>query len=426
MNNLLLRQIRWLNPYAQEHADQIVDLSLADGRLNIDTASTPDQTKIDARNLWLMPAMVDVSHHLAAPADSPRSTIEHELRAAWKNGFRRICAAPDTQPRIDNSSVIEWIERRALAEGELAELDLLGALTVGLEGQQLSNMASLISAGCVGLSQADTPLPQPALLRQALRYAADLGIRVHLQPQLRDQFPGCAHDATLANVMGLSGIPSVSESLAIASIVELVRDTHCSVHLSKLTSAEGVQQLRTAQKQGLPVSGDVAIHNLLFTDQAISDFDTRCHLDPPLRNEQDRQALIAGLADGTLAAICSDHRPLGFDDKFGPFADTKAGANGIDGFLAACLTLSGAVDPLRLAHSLSAGAEALMPERKVKHPVNDWLIVAPDAKPASNTKQHSQSKHSLLLQQNYPGCLIGRITAGQWHIDSHWQQELGV
>lgn len=426
MKPLLLQQIRWLNPLPEHNFDQVSDVLVnADGLQPVTkhTADAENTSRIQAASLWLMPALVDTAHHLAAPSAAPQSSISQELQAAWHNGFRAVAAPPDTQPCIDNPSVIEWIEQRTGSSTSSAQLHLLGGLTTGLQGQQLSNMANLMAANCVGLSQADAPLPPSDILRQALRYAADLDIRVHLQPQLGRQFPGCAHDGAHASVLGLAGIPRVSEALAVAMIVELVRDTGCAVHLSKLSSAIGVEHLRRAQAQGLPITGDVALSHLLLNDQVLASYDTVHHLNPPLRDEQDRLALIDAVAQGVLSAICSDHRPLGFDDKFGPFPDTRAGANGIDGFIAGLLSLQDQVDALTLARCSSVAAQHIIGAEAA----DDWLIVAPqaDATLAPNDL-FSQCRHSPWLHRPARGRIIGRISAGRWTIDEHWQQQLGV
>lgn len=424
MSGLQLNQIRWLNPHAGHNFDRIETLHVGNAGLQVGPSPQAASQSIDASTLWLMPAMVDSLHHLAAPSAAPQSSISHELTAAWGNGFQQLAAAPDTQPCIDNPSVIEWIEQRTQAtQGQQARLHLLGALTQGLQGQQLSNMASLMAADCVGLSQADKPLPRADLLRQALRYAADLDICIHLQANLSDYFPGCAHDGARANTLGLSGIPAVSEALAVATVVELVRDTGCRVHLSKLSSATAVDHLRLARAQGLPLSGDVALFNLLLSDQALCDYDTVCHLSPPLRDEHDRLALLRGVADGVISAICSDHRPLGFDDKFGPFPDTRAGANGIDGFLPMLLSLQEHIDALTLARCSSAAPAQILGTSAS----DDWLIVAPAAETCLDKNALlSQCLHSPWLGQTASGRIVGRISGDTWTIDKHWQQQLGV
>ena len=418
MNSIQLKQVRWIDPY--QNSDQVCDLQLQDGAVQTGPAPKADAPSMDAQGLWLMPAWVDLSQHLAAPAPSPISSIEHELQIAWSNGFSTVCAQPDSKPVIDNASVIEWIERRAQlarADGKAARIHLLGALTQGLLGQQLSNMAALKRAGCIGLSQADGPLPAVDLLRQALHYANDLDLTLHLRPTLA-QFPGCAHDGATATALGLSAIPAVDEHLAVATIIELVADSGCRVHLNKLSSARSVALLRAARDLNLPITASVSIWNLLHTDSAIDGYNTRYHLNPPLRSEADRQALLAGVADGSIAAVCSDHRPLAADDKFGPFADTKAGGNGVDGYLAALLSLlsddasTTGLDALQLARASSFAAEQIL---KLAPQPTDWLLIDP-----------SLRQHCPLLGRAAHGTLAGRLQNGSFELQTNWQHRLGV
>lgn len=419
-----ITDVQWLDPHA-EHSGKPVSVDIdADGaRLS---GSGEAATNIDGRGLWLMPAMLDLAQHLPR-AGNAASAISGELHAAWRNGFQAVCAAPDTDPLVDNPAAMEWIMQR-VGNGPQpqARLHLIGALTQGLAGNQLSNMASLQQAGCHALGQGDGPMPDIGLLRQALRYAADLDLCVHLNPHLNTTFPGCAHDGAVASRLGLGGIPAVSETLAVAMIIALVEDTGCRVHLSRLSSAGGVERLRQAQAAALPISAGVSIWNLLYTDQAIADYDARFHLNPPLRQEHDRQALLAALRDGTISVLSSDHRPLGQDAKLGPFADTQAGANGIDGFIAALVKLARdeQIAPATLARCTSSAPCAV-----IGAPPNhgDWLLVDPQQSWTMQAHNvHSASAHTPWLGQAMQGAIAGRIRHGRCEIDEGWRGRLGV
>lgn len=419
MRTLRLKNVRWINPWGSANCDQHIDLAWEDGQWRpIDDTSDA----IDASNYWLLPAFVDCHQHLARPQHATR--LADELHAAWRNGFASVCAAPDCAPVIDNASVIEWIER-SLGERiglALPELKLLGALTPDLQGQQLADMGALIEAGCAGLGHADAALPGPDLLRQAMRYASDLGATLHLSPTLAS-FAGCAHEGANASALGLDGVPAVAETLAVSIITELVRDTGCHVHLSKLSSADALKPLRQARTDKLPISASVCLWNLLFTDEQLKNYQPEFHLQPPLRSETDREALIAAVADGSIDAICSDHRPLGFDDKFGPFAETRAGANGVDGFICGLMQLLAqtTLNPLTVMTALSR-----TPARIVGSDLGEpnWLLIATDAR--DEVARLSRCPSSPLGNNPGPGRLVARTSPDGLWIDEHWQAPLGV
>jgi dihydroorotase len=282
--------------------------------------------------LWLLPGLVDLSCSLGEPGPPHPASIATELRAARRGGFQTVLLNPDCQPVVDQGAVIEWIERRA-AGANGAELRLLGALTDGLQGQSLSNMDSLRRSGVNGLSQGLQPLPDVAVLRNALRYAAGLAMRVHLRPVLPGLDQGLVAESPQASAYGLAGIPVAAETAALGILMSLVEDTGCPCHLSRLSSAAGVAWVRWAKSRGLPVTADVSLAHLLLTSQALEGFANQALLDPPLRSEHDRQGLLEGLADGTIDAICSDHRPQPADQYQQPLASTPKGHSSFDSFL---------------------------------------------------------------------------------------------
>lgn len=420
-----ITNVQWLNPLGANPNAAPVDVDIDEHGARSSNGVSPEVI-VDGRKLWLMPAMFDLSQHLPR-AGSAASAISKELHAAWRNGFHAVCAAPDTDPLVDNPSAMEWIMQRVGIHDEpSAKLHLIGALTQGLAGTQLSNMASLIQAGCRAVGQGDGPMPSVDLLRQALRYAADLDLCVHLSPQLNTTFPGCAHDGAVANRLGLSGIPAVSETLAVAMIVALVEDTGCRVHLTRLSSAGGAERLRQAQAAKLPITAGVSIWNLLYTDQALAEYDARFHLNPPLREEGDRQALLSAIRDGAISVISSDHRPLGQDAKLGPFADTQAGANGIDSFVAGLVRLARSED---ISADLLAACTSAGPRRVIggSQDTTDWLLIDPEhAWTMQAHNVHSASRHTPWIGQAVSGAIAGRIINGHCEIHEGWQSRLGV
>jgi dihydroorotase len=214
----------------------------------------------------------------------------------------------------------------------------LGALTMGLKGRELTEMAELTEAGCVGFAQAESTIEDTTVLLRALQYAQTFGYTVWLRPQDPHLGKGgIAHSGPLASRLGLAGVPVMSETIALQTIFELVRATGARVHLCRLSSADGVALVRAAKAEGLPISSDVGAHHLHLTDVDIGFFDSNARMTPPLRSQRDRDAIRQGVADGTIDAICSDHTPVDDDEKLLPFGEASPGATGLELLLALAL-----------------------------------------------------------------------------------------
>ncbi|MCX7893350.1 MAG: dihydroorotase [Burkholderiales bacterium] len=317
---------------------------------------------LDAAGLVVAPGLVDLSARLREPGFEHKATLESEMRAAVAGGVTTLAVPPDTDPPLDEPGLVEMLKHRAKSLN-LAHVHPLGALTARLEGERLAEMAELADAGCVAFSQADAPLPNAEVLWRALQYAATMGYAVWLQPQEPSLArSGVAHDGEVATRLGLAGVPPFAETIALATILALVRVTGTRVHLCRLSTAEGVAMVRQAKREGLPVTADVAAHHVHLSDVDIGWFDAHFRLVPPLRSARDRDALRAGLADGTIDAVCSDHAPVDEDAKLLPFAEAEPGASGLELVLA--LTLKWAAEakvPLAsaLARVTSAPAAVL-------------------------------------------------------------------
>ncbi len=285
---------------------------------------------IDAANLVVCPGLVDLAARLREPGFEYMATLESEMKAAIAGGVTSLACPPDTDPPLDEPGLVEMLKFRAKNLNQ-AHVYPVGALTQGLKGERLTEMAELVDAGCVAFSHAECPISDNETLRRALQYAGTFGFPVWLRPQdpaLARH--GVAHDGQVATRLGLPGIPVCAETVAISTILILVKDTGARVHLARLSSAEGVALAREAKSQGLPVSCDIAVHHAHLTEMDVAYFDPNCHLMPPLRTQRDRDALRAALADGTIDAICSDHTPVDEDAKQLPFAEAEAGATGLE------------------------------------------------------------------------------------------------
>ncbi|MGT2471988.1 dihydroorotase [Paraburkholderia terrae] len=304
-------------------ADKIVALGNAPADFN--AART-----IDAKGLYVAPGFVDLSARLREPGYEHKATLNSEMAAALAGGVTSLVCLPDTDPVLDEPGLVEMLKFRV---GNLNQAHVypLGALTVGLKGQVITEMVALTESGCVGFSQADTPIVDTQVLLRALQYANTYGYTVWLRPQ--DAYlakGGVAASGPLASRLGLSGVPVSAETIALHTIFELVRVTGARVHLSHLSSAAGVELMRAAKAEGLPVTCDVTINHVHLIDIDIGYFDAQFRLDPPLRSQRDREAIRAGLLDGTIDAICSDHTPVDDDEKLLPFAEATPGATGLE------------------------------------------------------------------------------------------------
>ncbi|MGH8782892.1 dihydroorotase [Paraburkholderia sp.] len=288
---------------------------------------------VEARGLFVSPGLVDLSARLREPGFEHKATLESEMAAALAGGVTTLACPPDTDPVLDEPGLVEMLKFRARNLNQ-AHVYPLGALTVGLQGQTITEMVELTEAGCIGFSQADVPVVDTQVLLRALQYACTYGFTVWLRPQ--DAYlakGGVAASGALASRLGLSGVPVSAETIALHTIFELVRVTGARVHLSHVSSAAGVALVREAKAEGLAITCDVTINHVHLIDVDIGYFDAQFRLDPPLRQQRDRDAIRAGLADGTIDAICSDHTPVDDDEKLLPFAEATPGATGLELFL---------------------------------------------------------------------------------------------
>jgi len=313
--------------------DRTDDLHIADGRIasiGAPPAGFVAERTVDARGLVVCPGLIDLSARLREPGFEYKATLESEMQAALAGGVTSLVCPPDTDPPLDEPGLVEMLKHRARSLDQ-AHLYPLGALTVGLKGEVLTEMAELAEAGCVGFSQATVSLVDTQVMARAMQYARSFGFTVWLQPQ--DAFlarGGVAHSGPVSGRLGLSGVPVTAETVALHTIFELIRAYGCRVHLCRLSSAAGVELLRAAKREGLPVTADVAVHHLHMIDIDIGFFDSNCRVVPPFRTQRDREALGAALADGTLDAVCSDHTPVDDDAKLVPFGEAEPGVTGLE------------------------------------------------------------------------------------------------
>jgi len=345
---LLIKGGRIVDP--ESGRDEVGDVFVSDGKIS-DRKEKADQT-IDAKGLVVAPGLIDLSARLREPGYEYKATLESEMDAAVAGGVTSLACPPDTDPPLDEPGLVDMLRRRAKALTR-ARVYPIGALTVKLAGERLTEMSELAEAGCVAFSQANVPIADTQVLWRAMQYAATFGFPVWLR--VEDRWlagDGVAHDGEVATRLGLAGIPAFAETIALGSALQLVRATGARVHFCRLSTAAGVELIRAAKKDGLPVSCDVGIHHVHLSELDLGYYDSHCRLEPPLRSQRDREALAAGLADGTIDCAVSDHTPVDENQKQLPFAEAEPGATGLELLLPLILKW-GAERKLPLAKALA-------------------------------------------------------------------------
>ena len=413
---------------------QTSDLFIADGHIVGIGAAPADFTatrSFDATGLMVAPGLVDLAARLCVPGCAYEATFESEMAAALAGGVTTVVCPPDTDPVLDESGLVETLMFR-LRNLNQARVYPLGALTVGLKGAHITEMVGMTQAGCIGFSQADVPILDTQVLLHALQYATTFGYPVWLRAQ--DPYlarGGVAASGPVASRLGLAGIPASAETIALHTILELVRATGARVHLPHLSSAGGLALVRAAKREGLPVTCDVTINHLHLIDADIGYFDAQYRLDPPLRTQRDRDAIRAALLDGTIDAICSDHTPVDDRDKLLPFGDASPGATGLELLLS--LTVKWARDArLPLPQALAkitcdpaAAVLGLAPGRIEVGAPADLCIFDPDAywtvHPAS---LHSRGRNTPFLGYELPAQMRSTLVAGQFAFEREIDKNL--
>lgn len=315
--------------------DQVTDLYIQDGKI-VAIGQAPDAAiteSIDATGLVVTPGLVDLCAHLREPGQTQKGNIASETAAAAAGGITTLATPPTTSPVIDNPAVAEMIIDRAEATG-LTQVLPIGALTRGLQGEQLAPLHALRSSGCVAFTNARQPVASSLVLLRCLEYAATHDFLVIFQPQDASlAAKGCMHDDTTCTRLGLNGIPESAETVEVARCLLLVEQTGVRAHFGQLSCERSVRMVMDARKRGLNITADVAIHHLLLTDENVTGFDSQFHVIPPLRGQLDRAGLRHALVTDGIQAICSDHQPHDPAAKQAPFAATEPGISGLETLL---------------------------------------------------------------------------------------------
>lgn len=423
---LLIKGGRIIDPASKY--DQVGDLAIAAGRViaihDIPRDFQPNRV-VDASACVVMPGLLDLAVRLREPGHEHEGMLESEMAAAVAGGVTSVVCPPDTEPVLDEPGLVEMLRFRA-EKLHQSRVFPVGALTRGLKGEVLTEMLELTEAGCVAFSQAEVPLVNTQVLQRALQYASTFDFAVWLRPQDFYLGQGVAASGPLATRLGLSGVPVAAETIALHTIFELMKATSARVHLCRISSAAGVGLVRDAKAAGLSVTCDVSINSLHLTDTDIGYFDSRMRLNPPLRQQRDRDALRQGLADGTIDALVSDHTPVDEDAKALPFAESEPGATGLELLLSLALKWSrdSGVDLTRALAVLTSGPARVLGTslgtlqasagRLVAGGMADVCVFDPDAAwTVRPDTLRSQGKHTPFSGYELPGRVRCTIVGGQ-------------
>lgn len=326
-----IKQGRVIDPMQQ--LDTVTDLYVAAGKivgLGEAPADFHANRTLDATGLIVCPGLVDLSVRLREPGYEYKATLESEMLAAAAGGITSLACPPDTDPPLDEPGLVEMLKFRA-KNLPGPRVYPIGALTQKLAGIALTEMAELTEAGCRAFTQADAPMTDTQVLLRAMEYAATFDLSLWLRPQdVALARGGVAHDGAVASRLGLPGISSLAETVALSTILQLARATGARVHIARLSTRDGIAMVRAAKAQGLAITCDVAINHVHLSENDLVNFDSHCHLIPPLRGLRDRDAIREALRDGSIDALCSDHTPVDEDAKQVPFGESEPGASGVE------------------------------------------------------------------------------------------------
>jgi dihydroorotase len=337
MSRIIINNGRVIDP--ANNLDVMGTICIEDGHI----VSCPESLQgfkadleINANECWVCPGIVDLSVRLSKHSEEPRVTVANESEAISASGVTSACCI---FPVIDTPAVVESLLQSAEHSHKLRILPI-GALTRGLEGERLSEMYTLKEAGCVAVSNGLSPIMNNEILRRALEYAASSDMLVMIHPEDHYLYNrGVVNEGAISTRLGLPPIPSSAETVAVSTALLLIEQTGVKAHFCRLSTARAVGMIAAAKRDGLPVSADVDITHLFMTEMDVDDFNSLCHMRPPLRSLEDRAALLQGLVEGTIEAICSDHQILGSDAKSAPFSLTRPGGAIIEFLLPLTLDL---------------------------------------------------------------------------------------
>ena len=411
MSIVKIENVRVLDPIKQ--TDSVETVYLEQGKRVAATDHVSET--LDGQGKWLMPTMVDLCARMREPGQQQHGTLKSEGHAARKNGILHIFTPPDSKPIVqDNGALIHGLVEKAMLDGGIY-LKVIGAQTQGLNGKQPANMAGLKKGGCTAVSNANAPFADDDVVLRTLEYAAGLGMTVVFYAEEHQiAKDGCVHEGFVASRQGLPMIPALAETVAIAKYLLMIEATKVRAHFGLLSCGASVELIKIAKTKGLPVTADVAMHQLHLTESLTDGFNSLAHVRPPLRAEKDKQLLRQGVKDGVIDAICTHHEPLSSSAKLAPFAETEPGLTAFDTYVAFGVQLvnEGLFEPLEWVEkvTLAPAKVANMVDRWVEE--SGWALVDPKLEwLVSKDSILSQGKNTPLINQKVVGKVIQTFAA---------------
>ena len=422
---IVLRGGRVLDP--SQGLDEVADVVFEAGRIkalgrDAGASHLPGNgvRVIDASGLWVCPGFIDLHVHLREPGQEYKEDIGSGLDAAAAGGFTAVCPMPNTKPTNDTRAITEMMLARAEEHGGTRLLPF-GAVTMGQRGKELTEMADLRDAGAVGVSDDGLCVMNAAVMRHAMEYARTFDLLISQHCEDHDLTDGAQmHEGARSTQLGLRGWPRAAEDVIVARDLILAETTGARYHVAHISSLGAVRLIREAKSRGLPVSAEVTPHHLLFTDEALLSYDTYCKVNPPLREEEDREALREALADGTIDCIATDHAPHTDLEKDCEFEAASVGINGLETAIGSMFQLvrDGALSPMRLVESLSTAPARLIPDFEGgslrEGRAADVTVLDPGARWILDQEAlRSKSHNTPLLGREFEGRPVMTIVGGK-------------
>jgi len=416
--NLLITNGRVIDP--SQELDAKLDVLVENGTVSrVEKKIKSNVKTIDAAGLIVAPGFIDLHTHLREPGQEHKETIATGTRAAVAGGYTAVCAMANTVPPNDERAVTEMVVAEAARHG-WCRVYPVGAVSKGLKGEELAELADLRAAGCVAVSDDGKPVWNAQLMRRALEYSTMLGMPViaHEEDANLNE-GGVMHEGYYSTLLGLRGIPAASEETLVARDVILAKLTGAHVHIAHLSTAGAVDAVRRARANGVKVTCEVTPHHIALGDEAVQSFSTNLKMNPPLRSEVHRKAILAGIADGTIDAIATDHAPHHFDEKNVEFDLAPFGIIGLETAFAVCYThlvRAKVIKLPRLIDLLSCGpARAFNLQGGSLRPgsLGDVTLLDIDAKVEVPRESYSKASNSPFIGQTLHGRVAATVVAGE-------------
>lgn len=394
-------------------------ISVREGRITaLDAPEQGGEQIIDASDCLILPGLTDLNVSLREPGYTAKGSIASETRAAAAGGVTTLCCTPETRPVNDSRAVTKLINEMAQS-ARYCEVLPLGALTKGLQGEHLAEYAALKSAQCVALSNGYHSFKNLAIAKRCFDYAKTHDMSVFVNPIEESLHKGVMHEGRVSTTIGLQGISRLAETIAVSQLLQLAESSGVHLHLSQLSTASAVDQVKRAKSLGIKVTADVALPNLCYTDEMIEAFNSVFHCSPPLRAESDRQALIAGVKSGIIDAVTSAHQPHEAAAKLMPFAETEPGMSIIEFILpvAQRLEAAGELTLAELIKAMTSGSSSVLKRpAPLLLPGMDANLVVYNPAIERNIESHtmlSRGKNSPLIGQRISGQVMSTLYQGR-------------